>query len=66
MCSCETWNKKYGILLSTILGNVDSWIPILLLEVVHTSIHPRRDDVKPIRIRLQVHALVSKDLLQYF
>ena len=58
--------EKYGILFSTILGYVDCWISILLPEVVHTSIHSRRDDVKPIRIRLHVHEMISKGLLHSY
>jgi hypothetical protein len=58
--------EKYEILFSTILGYVDCWISILLLEVVHTSIHSRWDDVKPIRIRLHVHGMISKDLLHSY
>lgn len=49
-------HAKHGIPLSTVLRYVDRWIPILLLEVVHAPVHPRRDDEEPLRIRLHVHA----------
>ena len=44
--------KEDKAVSNTVLGYNDRRVVVLLPYVVHTSVHARRDDVKPIGVRL--------------